>query len=134
MEIKPIKNERDYEESLKRLEEIFDSKKETKEGDELEILSILIDKYEQNERGYYGGCIGFIGFNGTVNQAITIRTFLSKNNTLYYRAGAGIVSKSNEEKELNEVNHKLSALKEAIERADLHSQNMNNNNRSNNNS
>ncbi len=85
----------------------------------------LIDKYEPGERGYYGGCIGFIGFNGMVNQAITIRTFLSKNNTLYYQAGAGIVSKSEEEKELNEVNHKLGALKAAIEKADLGSQNLN---------
>jgi anthranilate synthase component 1 len=78
----------------------------------------LIDEYEPNERGFYGGCIGFIGFNGDVNQAITIRTFLSKNNTLYYQAGAGIVSKSDEKKELQEVNHKLGALKLAVKKAD----------------
>ena len=74
----------------------------------------LIEQYEQTSRGFYGGCIGFIGLNGDVNQAITIRSFLSKNNRLYYQAGAGIVSESNEQKELEEVNNKLQALKSAI--------------------
>lgn len=80
----------------------------------------LIDKYEPCERGFYGGCIGMIDLNGNVNQAITIRTFLSKNNTLYYQAGAGIVSKSNEKAELQEVNHKLGALKKAVKKANTH--------------
>ncbi|MBR2178040.1 MAG: chorismate-binding protein, partial [Paludibacteraceae bacterium] len=57
----------------------------------------------------YGGCIGFIGLNGTSNQAITIRSFLSRDNRLYYQAGAGVVAKSNEESELQEVNNKLAA-------------------------
>jgi anthranilate synthase component 1 len=74
----------------------------------------LIDKYENQNRGYYGGAIGFIGFDGTLNHAIMIRTFLSKENTLYYQAGAGIVSVSNEESELQEVHNKLGALKKAI--------------------
>jgi anthranilate synthase component 1 len=74
----------------------------------------LINKYENKNRGYYGGCIGYIGFDGTVNMAIMIRSFLSKNNTLFYQAGAGIVSESKEESELNEVNNKLAALKSAI--------------------
>jgi anthranilate synthase component 1 len=82
----------------------------------------LIDEYEPNERGFYGGCIGFIGFNGDVNQAIIIRTFLSKNNKLYYQAGAGIVSKSDEKKELQEVNHKLQALKLAVKKANTHNE------------
>src|SRR3989339_828839 len=77
----------------------------------------LIDHYENQARGYYGGCIGNIGLNGKINQAITIRSFMSKNNTLYYQAGAGIVADSNEESELNEVNNKLAALKMAIEEA-----------------
>lgn len=77
----------------------------------------IIDEVEPHRRGAYGGCIGYIGFNGDLNQAITIRTFLSKNNTLYYQAGAGIVSKSVEESELNEVNNKLGALKNAIDAA-----------------
>ena len=66
---------------------------------------------------FYGGAIGFMGFNGDFNHAIIIRSILSKNNTLTYRAGAGVVSDSNEEKELQEVNNKLGALNEAIERA-----------------
>lgn len=74
----------------------------------------LIDTYENQARGYYGGAIGFIGLNGDVNHAIMIRSFLSKNNTLYYQAGAGVVSESVEESELQEVNNKLGALKKAI--------------------
>jgi anthranilate synthase component 1 len=77
----------------------------------------LIDRYENQNRGFYGGGIGFLGFNGEFNHAIMIRSFLSKNNTLYYQAGAGIVSESVEENELNEVNNKLMALKKAIDMA-----------------
>ncbi|OWK73970.1 anthranilate synthase component I [Flavobacteriaceae bacterium JJC] len=78
----------------------------------------LIDDYEKTSRSYYGGCIGFVGFDGSCNQAIMIRTFLSKNNTLYYQAGAGIVAKSQAELELQEVNNKLGALKKAILKAE----------------
>lgn len=78
----------------------------------------LIDAYEKTSRGYYGGCIGFVGFDGSCNLAIMIRTFLSKNNTLYSQAGAGIVAKSSAENELQEVNHKLGALKKAILKAE----------------
>lgn len=74
----------------------------------------LISQYEPHNRGIYGGCIGFIGFNGNLNQAITIRTFVSRNNELWFQAGGGIVAKSNEEQELQEVNNKLGALKRAI--------------------
>ncbi|WKZ61121.1 MAG: anthranilate synthase component I family protein [Cyclobacteriaceae bacterium] len=74
----------------------------------------LIDKYENISRGFYGGAIGFLGFNGDFNHAIMIRTFLSKDNELIYQAGAGVVSKSNPESELNEVNNKLGALRKAI--------------------
>ena len=77
----------------------------------------LIDTYENQGRGYYGGAIGFLGFNGNFNHAIMIRTFLSKDSTLFYQAGAGIVAISNEESELQEVNNKLGALKKAIEMA-----------------
>ena len=77
----------------------------------------LIDKYENQNRGYYGGCIGYLGFDRTVNHAIMIRSFLSKNNKLFYQAGAGIVADSKEESELQEVNNKLAALKKAIEMA-----------------
>ncbi|MBI9067861.1 MAG: chorismate-binding protein [Salinivirgaceae bacterium] len=78
----------------------------------------LINKYENQGRGYYGGCIGNIGLDGKINLAITIRSFLSKNNTLHYQAGAGVVADSSEESELNEVNNKLAALKMAIEEAE----------------
>ncbi|SHK21614.1 anthranilate synthase component I family protein [Chryseobacterium polytrichastri] len=78
----------------------------------------LINQYEKDSRGYYGGCIGMIGLNGDCNQAIMIRTFLSKNNTLYYQAGAGLVAKSNPQSELEEVNNKLNALKKAVEKAE----------------
>ena len=75
----------------------------------------LIDQIEPHDRGPYGGCLGYIGFDGSFNQAITIRSFVSKNNTLYYQAGAGIVAKSDEESELQEVNNKLAALKKAVD-------------------
>ncbi|MDP4276970.1 MAG: anthranilate synthase component I family protein, partial [Bacteroidota bacterium] len=77
----------------------------------------LIDDIEPHARGFYGGCIGYIGLNGDFNQAITIRSFLSKNNTLYYQAGAGIVAKSVETDELQEVKNKLAALKTALDMA-----------------
>lgn len=77
----------------------------------------LISDIEQHDRGAYGGCIGYIGFNGDLNQAITIRSFVSRGNTLYYQAGAGIVSKSDPGTELQEVNNKLGALKKAIDLA-----------------
>ncbi|MBS2211594.1 anthranilate synthase component I family protein [Carboxylicivirga mesophila] len=78
----------------------------------------LIDSIENQNRGYYGGCIGNIGIDGSFNQAIMIRSFLSKNNTLFYQAGAGVVSESKEENELQEVNNKLGALKKAIRLAE----------------
>lgn len=77
----------------------------------------LIDANEKTARGFYGGAIGFIGFDGSCNHAIMIRSFLSKNNTLYYQAGAGVVAASQPENELQEVNNKLGALKKAIELA-----------------
>ncbi len=74
----------------------------------------LISEYEPHNRGAYGGCIGIIGFNGSLNQAITIRTFVSRNGELWFQAGGGIVAKSDVEYELQEVNNKLGALKKAI--------------------
>jgi anthranilate synthase component 1 len=80
----------------------------------LELITML----EKHNRGGYGGCIGFIGFNGDLNQAIMIRTFVSRDHTLYFQAGAGIVSQSNDEHELQEVNSKLNALNRAIREAE----------------
>jgi len=74
----------------------------------------LIDGYEPTARSYYGGCIGYIGFDGSCNHAIMIRSLLSRNNTLTYQAGAGVVAASQPESELQEVNNKLGALKSAI--------------------
>ena len=79
----------------------------------------LINDYEPTSRSYYGGAIGVIGFDGTINHAIMIRTFLSRNNTLAYQAGAGVVAASKPESELQEVNNKLNALKQAIIEATL---------------
>ncbi|HVZ57283.1 MAG TPA: anthranilate synthase component I family protein [Chitinophagaceae bacterium] len=78
----------------------------------------LIDGYEPTSRSYYGGAIGFMGFDGSCNHAIMIRTFLSRNNTLFYQAGAGVVAASQPASELQEVNNKLGALKKAIELAE----------------
>jgi anthranilate synthase component 1 len=74
----------------------------------------LINRYENTNRGFYGGAIGFIGFDGTFNHAIMIRTFLSHQNKLIYQAGAGVVSKSQAQSELQEVNNKLTALRKAV--------------------
>ena len=74
----------------------------------------IITELEPHNRGAYGGCIGFIGFNGDLNQAIVIRTFVSRNKELWFQAGSGIVARSNDEYELEESNNKLGALVKAI--------------------
>jgi len=78
----------------------------------------IIDENENIKRSFYSGAIGYLGFNGDFNHAIMIRSFLSKNNTLHYQAGAGIVAGSIPESELNEVNNKIAALRKAIELAE----------------
>ena len=78
----------------------------------------LISEMEPHNRGAYGGCIGYIGLNGNLNQAITIRTFVSRNGELWLQAGCGVVAKSNAEYELQEVNSKLGALGRAIKMAE----------------
>ncbi|PJJ80310.1 anthranilate synthase component I family protein [Mucilaginibacter auburnensis] len=78
----------------------------------------IIDENENIKRSFYSGAIGYLGFNGDFNHAIMIRSFLSKNNTLHYQAGAGIVAGSVAESELNEVNNKIAALRKAIELAE----------------
>ena len=78
----------------------------------------LINEFEKDSRGYYGGCIGFVGFNGSINQAIMIRTFLSKDNCLTYQAGAGVTISSVPASELQEVKNKLNALTAAVEAAE----------------
>jgi len=78
----------------------------------------LIEKYETVSRNFYGGAIGFMDFNGNFNHAIMIRTFLSKNHKLHWQAGAGLVSESVEESELQEVYNKLGALTKALKLAE----------------
>ncbi|WDF77467.1 anthranilate synthase component I family protein [Mucilaginibacter sp. KACC 22773] len=78
----------------------------------------IIDENEKAKRSFYSGAIGFMGFNGEFNHAIMIRSFLSKNNTLHYQAGAGIVAGSVAESELKEVDNKIAALRRAVELAE----------------
>ena len=77
----------------------------------------IINSLETQNRNFYGGCIGILELNGNFNSAIFIRSFVSHNNTLFYQAGAGVVEKSVPERELQEVNNKLAALKKAIQLA-----------------
>ena len=78
----------------------------------------LITEMEPHNRGAYGGCIGFIGLNGDLNQAIVIRTFISRNGELWFQAGSGVVAKSDDTYELEESNNKLGALMKAIKIAE----------------
>lgn len=78
----------------------------------------IISELEPHNRGAYGGCIGFIGLDGDLNQAIVIRTFVSRNGELWFQAGSGVVAKSNDENELQECNNKLGALTRAIKEAE----------------
>lgn len=78
----------------------------------------IINELEPHTRGAYGGCIGFIGLNGDMNQAIVIRTFIARNNELWLQAGSGVVAQSNENYEVEECKNKLGALRKAIEFAE----------------
>jgi anthranilate synthase component 1 len=78
----------------------------------------LINEMEPHNRGAYGGCIGSFNFNGDLNQAIVIRTFISRNGELWFQAGSGVTAKSNDEYELQESNNKLGALVKAIKEAE----------------
>lgn len=77
----------------------------------------IINRLEPHNRGAYAGCIGSLGFDGSLKQAIIIRSFVSRGGELWFQAGSGVVAKSNDEYELQEVNHKLGALRKAIEMA-----------------
>jgi len=78
----------------------------------------LIDQLENTSRKFYGGAIGFLGFNGDFNHAILIRSFVSQNNQLRFQAGAGVVAKSSIPSELQEVSNKLEALRVALKTAE----------------
>ena len=74
----------------------------------------LIDQYEPTARSYYGGAIGFMGFDGSCNHAIMIRTFLKPAIIPYLPGRCRCCGSFNPESELQEVNNKLGALKKAI--------------------
>lgn len=78
----------------------------------------LINTYEPVAREFYGGCIGFISHTGQLNHAIMIRTFMSKDYTLYFQAGAGVVVSSDAAKENEEVHNKINVLLKAIQQAE----------------
>ena len=78
----------------------------------------LIENIEKTNRSFYGGAIGVLDFEGNFNHAIMIRSFLSKNHTLHFQAGAGIVESSSEENEMQEVYNKLGALQKALDLAE----------------
>jgi len=103
---------KDSQSSLKLMTDTFPAG--TLSGAPKHMAMNLIAQIENQNRGFYGGALGFIGFNGDVNQAIMIRTFQSKNNQLISQAGAGVVAKSKPESELMEVNNKLEALRKAV--------------------
>ncbi|MCU0326865.1 MAG: chorismate-binding protein, partial [Spirosomaceae bacterium] len=90
----------------------------TLSGSPKHMAMSLINKMEPTNRSIYGGAIGFMDFEGNFNHAIAIRTFLSKNNTLFYQAGMGVVAKSDVELEMKEIHLKLAALRKAIEMAE----------------
>ena len=89
----------------------------TLSGSPKHMAMSLINQMEHTNRSIYGGAIGFMDFKGNFNHAIAIRTFLSKNNTLYFQAGMGVVAKSVIETEMAEIHLKLGALRKAIEMA-----------------
>ena len=78
----------------------------------------IIQENEETPRGFYGGAVGFMDFEGNFNHAIMIRSFLSKDNQLTYRAGAGVVAQSKPESELQEVYNKVGALQHAVREAE----------------
>jgi len=78
----------------------------------------IIDRLEPTGRGFYGGAVGYVGIDGGFNHAIFIRSFLSRGRQLSYQAGCGVVTKSVPELELQEVSHKLSALRKALHLAE----------------
>ena len=81
----------------------------------------LINTYEPDSRDVYGGAIGFIGLDNTLNLAITIRSLVSINGSLKFQAGAGIVRKSSPKLELEEIDHKVHVLRQAMNLAETQS-------------
>lgn len=74
----------------------------------------IIEDLEDFKRGIYSGAVGYFSYGGNMDTAISIRTLILKDKTAYLQAGAGIVYDSVPEKEFEEVQSKLMALKEAL--------------------
>tara|TARA_B100001248_G_scaffold74628_1_gene53312 strand:- start:7779 stop:9251 length:1473 start_codon:yes stop_codon:yes gene_type:complete len=74
----------------------------------------IISELEPNNRGPYGGSVGYFGFSGNMDMSITIRSFYINNSALYFQAGAGIVADSNPKMELKETINKSGAMLKAI--------------------
>ena len=77
----------------------------------------IIRELEPVNRGPYGGAVGYIGFNGNMDMAITIRTIFVKDEKIYLQAGAGIVADSDPQRELEEVDNKAKGMVKALELA-----------------
>ena len=74
----------------------------------------IIEELEPTARSVYTGAIGYIGFDGSMDLNIAIRTILVKDGRAYFQAGGGIVADSDPELEYQETLHKASALVEAL--------------------
>ena len=75
----------------------------------------LIAEYEGLKRGFYSGAIGYFGFDGNMDSAITIRTSMIKNDRIIFQAGAGVVADSIPDLEYLEVINKLGALLSSLD-------------------
>ncbi|NLW55881.1 MAG: anthranilate synthase component I [Firmicutes bacterium] len=77
----------------------------------------IIETLEPLRREFYGGCVGYLGFNGNLDTCITIRTVLFHGRKAHLQVGAGIVAASDPEKEYEETLNKAAALLTALEQA-----------------
>jgi anthranilate synthase component 1 len=77
----------------------------------------LIAAAEGERRGLYGGAVGYLGYDGNMDTAITIRSAVLKDGRAHVHTGAGIVAGSVPEREFEETEHKAAALRRAIEQA-----------------
>ncbi len=77
----------------------------------------LIEEYESEARNVYAGAVGYFDFSGNLDMCIAIRTLFAKNKTIYWQAGAGIVSDSRPELEIKEIKNKSAVLVSALKYA-----------------
>jgi anthranilate synthase component 1 len=77
----------------------------------------LIARAEGERRGLYGGAVGYLGYDGDLDTAITIRSAVLKDGVAHVHAGAGIVAASDPASEFLETEHKAAAMRRAIDMA-----------------